>query len=59
MKSEEGDSVVLRAPGGDANLTVLDVIYQRIAVESFRVPLGAQASAKELARRTKPTRESE
>jgi transcription elongation factor GreB len=44
MKSEEGDRVVLQAPGGTTYLTVLEVSYQRIPVEPFREPLGAEAS---------------
>ena len=51
MKSEAGDSVVLKAPGGTEYLTVLDVSYERISVEPFREPPGAQASAKESPRR--------
>jgi len=51
MKSEEGDSVVLQAPGGTKHLTVLEVVYERIVVEAFCEPLGAETSAKELARR--------
>ena len=50
MKSAEGDSVVLQAPGGLQNLTVLGVRYERIAVEPFREPPGAEASGKGLAR---------
>lgn len=46
MKSAEGDSVTLRAPGGAEELTVLEVSYQHIAVEPFREPPGAQASEK-------------
>jgi transcription elongation factor GreB len=46
MKSAAGDRVVLEAPGGTAYLTVLEVRYERISVEPFRVPLGAEASAK-------------
>ena len=38
MKSEAGDSVVLHAPGGIEDLTVLEVLYERIAVEPFREP---------------------
>jgi transcription elongation factor GreB len=48
MKSAEGDEVVLRAPGGAEELTVLEVRYQRIAVEPFREPPGSEASAKKL-----------
>ena len=47
MKSAAGDSVVLQAPGGTENLTVLEVYYERIAVEPFREPPGSAASAKE------------
>jgi transcription elongation factor GreB len=45
MKSAEGDSVVLHAPGGTEDLTVLEVRYERIEVEPFREPPGSQASA--------------
>jgi transcription elongation factor GreB len=51
MKSEAGDSVVLQVPGGTEYLTVLDVRYERIAVEPFREPPGSEASAKGLPRR--------
>jgi transcription elongation factor GreB len=46
MKSAAGDRVELQAPGGTAYLTVLEVRYERISVEPFREPLGAEASAK-------------
>ena len=46
MKSAEGDRVILQAPGGTTSLTVLEVRYERIAVEPFREPPGAQASGK-------------
>ncbi|HYI95911.1 MAG TPA: transcription elongation factor GreB [Bryobacteraceae bacterium] len=46
MKSEAGDRVVLQAPDGTTYLTVLEVVYQRISVEPFREPPGAEASAK-------------
>ena len=36
MRSAEGDSVVLDAPGGKEHLTILEVRYERIAVEPFR-----------------------
>jgi transcription elongation factor GreB len=42
MKSEAGDSVVLEAPGGTEHLTVLEVRYERIAVEPFREPSGSE-----------------
>jgi transcription elongation factor GreB len=48
MKSAAGDEVVLRAPGGTEHLIVLEVCYERIRVKPFRVPPGAEASAKEL-----------
>jgi transcription elongation factor GreB len=47
MKSEAGDRVTLQAPGGTEFLTVLDVSYERISVEPFCEPPGAEASAKE------------
>src|SRR3984957_8794750 len=50
MKSAEGDSVVLEAPGGTEYLTVLEVRYERIAVEPFREPPGSEAAAKGLTR---------
>src|ERR1700689_5195221 len=50
MKAAEDDEVVLHAPGGTETLTVLDVRYERIAVEPFREPLGSEVSAKELDR---------
>ena len=43
MKAVEGDEVVLHAPGGSETLTVLEVRYERIAVEPFRVPLGSHS----------------
>jgi transcription elongation factor GreB len=48
MKSAAGDSVVLQAPGGTEELTVMEVSYQRISVEPFREPPGSEASAKRL-----------
>ncbi len=54
MKSAEGDSVVLQAPGGTEELTVLEVSYQRIPVEPFREPPESAASAKGLRRRRSP-----
>lgn len=46
LKSAAGDSVVLRAPGGTEELDVLEVWYERIAVEPFREPGGAEAAEK-------------
>ena len=55
MKSAAGDRVVLHAPGGTEYLTVLEVCYERISVEPFHEPPGAEASAKELPRRHQST----
>src|SRR5262249_52530765 len=55
MKAAAGDRVVLQAPGGTEYLTVLEVRYERISVEPFREPPGAEASAKELPRRHQST----
>ena len=46
MKSGPGDRVVLQAPGSTEKLEILDVRYERIPVEPFREPPGAEASAK-------------
>jgi transcription elongation factor GreB len=46
LKSAEGDTVVLHAPGGIEQLTILEVRYERISVEPFREPVGSEASAK-------------
>ncbi len=51
LKSEEGDSVVLHAPGGTEELTVLEVRYERISMEPFREPPGSEASGKGHSRR--------
>jgi transcription elongation factor GreB len=51
MKSAAGDSVVLQAPGGTEDLTVLEVSYKCISVEPFHEPPGSEASAKGLPRR--------
>jgi len=47
MRSAEGDSVVLEAPGGKERLTVLEVRYEKIAAEPFREPPGSYAAAKQ------------
>jgi transcription elongation factor GreB len=54
MKSASGDRIVLQVPGGTAYLTVLEVCYERISVEPFREPPGAEASAKGLPRGANP-----
>jgi transcription elongation factor GreB len=46
MKSGPGDSVVLHAPGGTEKLQILEVRYERIPVEPFREPPGAEAAPK-------------
>src|SRR6201981_2836212 len=46
MRWEACDSVVLQAPGGTEDLTVLEVRYERISVEPFREPPGAEASTR-------------
>jgi transcription elongation factor GreB len=43
IKSAAGDSVVLQAPGGTEDLTVLEVCYERISVEPFREPPGSES----------------
>lgn len=44
MKSKPGDRVVLRAPGGTEELEVLDVRYERIPMDPFIEPPGAEAA---------------
>jgi transcription elongation factor GreB len=46
MKSGAGDRVVLHAPGGTEQLQILEVRYQRISVEPFREPPGAESAPK-------------
>ena len=45
-KSGVGDSVVLHAPGNTEELRILEVRYERIPVEPFSEPPGAEAAAK-------------
>jgi transcription elongation factor GreB len=52
MKAAPGDRVVLRAPGSTEHLQILDVRYERIPVDPFEEPPGAEASAKERAKGT-------
>jgi transcription elongation factor GreB len=47
MKAGPGDRVVLRAPGGTEHLQILEVNYERIPVDPFIEPPGAQAAAKQ------------
>lgn len=42
MKAGAGDTVVLRAPGGTERLEILAVTYERIPMEPFTEPPGAQ-----------------
>ena len=46
MKSKAGDSVVLRAPGRTEELEILDVRYERVPVEPFAEPRGAESTAR-------------
>ena len=46
MKSGPGDCVVLHAPGTTEPLQILDVRYERILVEPFREPPGAESASK-------------
>jgi transcription elongation factor GreB len=45
MKAGAGDTVVLRAPGGTERLEILDVTYERIPMEPFTEPPGAQVGS--------------
>src|SRR4029453_9259530 len=45
-KSGPGDCVVLHAPGTTEELQILEVRYERIPVEPFREPPGAEAAPK-------------
>ena len=46
MKAGPGDCVVLRAPAGTEKLEILEVRYERISMEPFREPPGAEAAPK-------------
>jgi transcription elongation factor GreB len=46
MKSGAGDSVILQAPGGTERLEILEVHYERIPVEPFSAPPGAESAPK-------------
>ena len=43
LKSKEGETVVLRAPGGTEALEIVEVRYERIPVDPFKEPVGAQS----------------
>jgi transcription elongation factor GreB len=45
MKSGPGDSVVLHAPGTTEQLRILEVRYERIPLEPFREPPGAESAS--------------
>ena len=45
MKSGAGDRVILHAPGGSEPLEILEVRYQRIPVDPFSAPPGAESAA--------------
>jgi transcription elongation factor GreB len=47
MKSKPGDHVLLHAPGGTQQLEILDVRYERVAVEPFREPPGAESAPRQ------------
>jgi len=44
MGSGQGDRVILHAPGRTQHLEILEVRYERIGVEPFREPPGAQSA---------------
>ncbi len=46
VQSGAGDRVILHAPGGMEELQILEVRYQRILVEAFSEPPGAEAAPK-------------
>ena len=46
MKSGEGDSVMLQAPSGTSELEILEVRYERIPVDPFKEPPGAESAPK-------------
>ena len=46
MKSGPGDRVILRAPGTTEQLQILEVRYERIPVEPFSEPPGAESAPK-------------
>jgi transcription elongation factor GreB len=46
MKAGPGDTVVLHAPGGSDELEIQEVCYQRIPMEPFTEPPGAESAPK-------------
>lgn len=51
MKSGPGDTVTLRAPGGIEELEILEVQYERIPIEPFEEPPGAQSASTDARRK--------
>jgi transcription elongation factor GreB len=47
MKAGPGDSVWLHAPAGKEPLEILEVRYERIPMDPFTDPPGAEAAAKD------------
>lgn len=47
IKSAEGETVTLHAPGGTDALTILEVRYERIEVEDFREPEDSTGAEKD------------
>ena len=52
MRSGPGDTVVVHAPGGTEELEILEVRYERISVDPFTEPPGAEVSNSDVRRRT-------
>lgn len=48
MKAGPGDRVVLRAPAGTQQLEIIEVRYERIPIEPFTEPAGAESAGKQL-----------
>ena len=46
MKKAGGERAILHAPGGTEHLEILDVTYQRIPIDAFVEPPGAQSAQK-------------
>jgi transcription elongation factor GreB len=46
MRSGPGDRVVLHAPAGSEDLQILEVRYERVPVQRFREPPGAESASK-------------
>jgi transcription elongation factor GreB len=46
-KSGPGDTVILRAPGTTERLEILEVRYERIVIEPFTEPAGAESAPKD------------